>query len=139
MYAPTFFGVDGMDGILTVEGFDTSLAEGVILLTPFSADAEDEATKNFVAKYQEKHGEVPNQFAADAYDCVYAIYEALKASDVNTSMSASELGAILTEKFAGDFSFDGLTGKGMTWDETGAVSKSPKGMVIDNGVYVGLD
>ena len=138
-YAPTFFGVDGMDGILTVEGFDTSLAEGVILLTPFSADAEDEATKNFVAKYQEKHGEVPNQFAADAYDCVYAIYEALKASDVNTSMSASELGAILTEKFAGDFSFDGLTGKGMTWDETGAVSKSPKGMVIENGVYVGLD
>jgi len=138
-YAPTFFGVDGMDGILTVEGFDTSLAEGVILLTPFNADAEDEATKSFVSKYQEAHGEVPNQFAADAYDCVYAIYEALKASDATASMTASELGDILIASFAGDFSFDGLTGEGMTWDETGAVSKSPKGMVIENGAYVGLD
>ena len=138
-YAPTFFGVDGMDGILSVEGFDTALAEGVILLTPFNADAEDEATKSFVAKYLEKHNEVPNQFAADAYDCVYAIYEALKASDAKPTMTASELGDILIAKFTGDFSFDGLTGEAMTWDETGAVSKSPKGMVIENGVYVGLD
>ena len=52
-YEPTFFGVDGMDGILTIEGFDTSLAEGVMLLTPFSADATDEQTVTFVAKYQE--------------------------------------------------------------------------------------
>ena len=138
-YAPKFFGVDGMDGILTVEGFDTSLAEGVYLLTPFNADSEDELTKNFVAKYQEAHGEIPNQFAADAYDCVYAIYEALKASDAKASMTASELGDILTAAFAGDFTFDGLTGEGMSWDETGAVSKSPKGMVIENGAYVGLD
>ena len=138
-YAPKFFGVDGMDGILTVEGFDTALAEGVILLTPFNADASDEATKTFVTKYQEKHGEVPNQFAADGYDCVYAIYEALKASGAKTTMTASELGTLLTEKFAGDFVFNGLTGEGMSWDETGAVSKSPKGMVIENGVYVGLD
>ncbi len=138
-YKPTFFGVDGMDGILAVEGFDTSLAEDVILLTPFNADAEDEATKRFVEKYQERCGEVPNQFAADAYDCVYAIYEALKASDVNPSMKASELCGILTAKFTGDFTFGGLTGEGMTWDETGAVTKSPKGMVIQNGAYVGLD
>ena len=138
-YAPKFFGVDGMDGILSVEGFDTSLAEGVILLTPFNADSEDETTKNFVAKYQEKHNEIPNQFAADAYDCVYAIYEALKATGAKTSMTAAELGTLLTEKFAGDFTFNGLTGEGMTWDETGAVSKTPKGMVIENGAYVGLD
>ena len=138
-YAPTFFGVDGMDGILAVEGFDASLAEGVILLTPFNADAEDEATKAFVTKYQEKHNEIPNQFAADAYDCVYAIYEALKATGAKPSMTAAELGTLLTEKFAGDFTFNGLTGEGMTWDETGAVSKTPKGMVIENGAYVGLD
>jgi len=134
--------VDGMDGILTVEGFDTSLAEGVILLTPFNADAEDEATKSFVSKYQEAHGEVPNQFAADAYDCVYAIYEALQKCEAKTSMSASELSDLLIGVFtSSDFVFNGLTGdgSGMTWDETGAVSKSPKGMVIENGVYVGLD
>ena len=65
-YAPAWFGVDGMDGILTMEGFDASLAEGVMLLTPFNADAEDEKTQAFVKTYQEKFGEVPNQFAADA-------------------------------------------------------------------------
>ena len=88
-YAPKWFGVDGMDGILTVTGFDTSLAEGVMLLTPFNADAQDEATQAFVTKYQDQFGEVPNQFAADGYDCIYAIYEALKASGATPDMSAS--------------------------------------------------
>ena len=78
-YTPKFFGVDGMDGILTVKNFDTKLAENVMLLTPFTADATDEKTQNFVKKYKEKFGETPNQFAADTYDCVYALYEACKA------------------------------------------------------------
>ncbi len=139
-YNPTFFGVDGMDGILTVEGFDTALAEGVILLTPFSADAEDEATKSFVAKYQEVHGEVPNQFAADGYDCVYAIKAALEAGGATPDMDASALCDLLVAQFTSDsFSVDGLTGEAMTWDASGAVAKTPKGMVIENGVYVGLD
>jgi len=139
-YAPTFFGVDGMDGILTVEGFDTTLAEGVILLTPFNADAEDDATKSFVSKYQEKYGEIPNQFAADAYDCVYAIYEALQGSGVTSETASTELCDMLVAKFTGsDFVFNGLTGEDMTWDASGAVSKAPKGMIIENGAYVGLD
>jgi len=139
-YSPKFFGVDGMDGILTVEGFDTSLAEGVILLTPFNADAEDDATKSFVAKYQDKFGEIPNQFAADGYDCVYAIYEALTKAGATADMSASELCDLLIAQFtSSEFSFNGLTGSNMTWDASGAVSKSPKGMVIENGVYVGMD
>ena len=137
-YAPKYFGVDGMDGILSVKGFDTSLAEGVMLLTPFNADAGDEATKSFVAKYQEKFGEVPNQFAADAYDCVYAIYNALKDEDVNSGTSAGDLCGILIGKFT-SMTFDGLTGEGMTWADTGAVSKTPKGMYIENGAYVGMD
>ncbi len=138
-YAPKFFGVDGMDGILGVEGFDTKLAEGVILLTPFSPDAEDEATQKFVAEYQKRHGEVPNQFAADGYDCIYAIYQALQAAGAKPSMKAEELNTLLIAQFTSDsFVFNGLTGENMTWDTTGAVSKSPKGMVIENGVYVGM-
>ena len=114
-YKPTWFGVDGMDGILTLEGFDKSLAEGVILLTPFNADADDDATSKFVAKYKEKYGEIPNQFAADAYDCIWAIYDALKDEDISTDISASELCDILMAKFtSADFKFDGLTGGGMT-------------------------
>lgn len=138
-YTPKFFGVDGMDGILTMEGFDTSLAEGVMLLTPFAADAEDEKTQNFVQKYAEKcNGETPNQFAADAYDCVYAIYEAVKKNGVTADLSASDICDKMIETFTGDFTFDGLTGTGMTWSDSGEVSKDPKGMIIQNGAYAGM-
>lgn len=136
-YAPKWFGVDGMDGILTLEGFDTSLAEGVMLLTPFNADAEDERTQSFVTKFQEKYGDVPNQFAADAYDCVYAYAQALEAAGATPDMSAADLCEVMKAQFT-SMTFDGLTGEGMTWDATGAVTKSPKGMVIQNGGYVGM-
>ncbi len=134
-YAPTFFGVDGMDGILTMEGFDTALAEGVMLLTPFSADAEDELTQNFVAKYQELYNEVPNQFAADGYDAVYIIYNALQAAGCTADMSAEEICEKLVEVMP-TISYDGLTGKGLTWAATGEVSKDPLAVVIKDGVYV---
>ena len=139
-YDPKFFGVDGMDGILDLEGFDTSLAEGVMLLTPFSADASDEKTQNFVSKYKEKYGDTPNQFAADAYDCVYAIYEACQKAGVTADMSVSDICDKMIETFtSGDFTFDGLTGGGMTWAATGEVSMEPKGMEIKDGAYVGMD
>ncbi len=138
-YAPKFFGVDGLDGILTLENFDTSLAEGVMLLTPFTADAQDELTKNFVTKYKEKYNETPNQFAADAYDCIYAIYNACTAQNITADMSASDICDKLISGFtASDFSMDGLTGTDMKWSKTGEVSKAPKGMIIKDGVYVGM-
>ena len=137
-YAPKWFGVDGMDGILTMENFDASLAEGVMLLTPFNADSTDARTQNFVKKYQEQFGETPNQFAADAYDCVYAYKQALEAAGATADMSAEELCDAMIQQFT-SMTFDGLTGEGMTWDASGAVSKSPKGMIIENGAYVGLD
>ena len=139
-YEPKFFGVDGMDGILTMEGFDASLAEGVMLLTPFNADATDEATVAFVTKYQDLYGETPNQFAADAYDCVYALKQALETAGCTPDMSNEELCDALMEVFP-TITFTGLTGdgQGITWDSTGAVSKAPKGMVIEGGAYVGMD
>ena len=137
-YSPIWFGVDGMDGILTLEGFDTSLAEGVMLLVPFSADSEDPQTKNFVTAYQAKYGETPNQFAADAYDCVYAYAQALEAAGATADMSAQDLCELMIQQFT-TMSYDGVTGKGMTWDASGAVTKGPLGVVIQNGAYVGLD
>ena len=137
-FSPVFFGCDGLDGVLTVEGFDPALAEGVMLLTPFSADASDEATKSFVAKFQEKAGIIPNQFAADAYDVIYALAQACEKGGVNASMSASEINAILVEQFT-TMTFDGLTGSGMTWKATGEVSKSPMAVIIENGTYVGVE
>ena len=134
-YKPTFFGVDGMDGILTMEGFNTELAEGVMLLTPFSADAEDDLTKNFVAKYQELYGEVPNQFAADGYDTVYIVYQALQAAGCTTDMTHAEICEKLVAIMP-TISYTGLTGQGLTWNAEGEVSKDPLAVVIKDGVYV---
>lgn len=135
-YAPKFFGCDGMDGILTVEGFDTSLAEGLALMTPFDANASDEATQSFVAKFKEKmNGLVPNQFAADGYDVIYALYNAMTAAGITGSESASEICTALEAQFA-TMTIDGLTGTGMHWDENGMISKAPAAVVIENGVYV---
>ena len=137
-FAPKWFGVDGMDGILDLEGFDKSLAEGVYLLTPFNADSADERTQAFVAKFQERFGGIPNQFAADGYDCVYAFAQACEAAGITADMSAEEVCDAMIEQFT-TMTFDGLTGEGMTWGADGAVTKSPKGMIIENGAYVGLD
>ena len=134
-YAPTFFGVDGMDGILTMKGFDTKLAEGVMLLTPFSADADDAKTQAFVKKYQEKYGDTPNQFAADAYDGIYILVEALQKAGCTPDMSAKDICEKLIEVMP-TLKFDGLTGEGMTWSKTGEVSKAPRAVVIKDGVYV---
>ena len=135
-YAPVFFGCDGMDGILTVEGFDKSLAEGLVLMTPFDANATDEATKSFVAKYTEKmEGLTPNQFAADGYDVIYAIYNACVAAGVNGKTPANEACALVKAQLD-SMTFNGLTGKGMTWDADGMISKIPAAVVITDGVYV---
>ena len=135
-YAPKFFGCDGMDGILTVEGFDTTLAEGLTLMTPFDANASDEATQSFVAKFKEKmNGLVPNQFAADGYDVIYALYNAMNAAGITGTESASDICTALEAQFA-TMTVDGLTGSGMHWDENGMISKAPAAVVIENGVYV---
>ena len=136
-YKPLFFGVDGMDGILTLEGFDVSLAEGVMLLTPFVADAKDDLTVNFVKKYQELYGEVPNQFAADAYDCVYALLEAAKLAEVKTGEAAEDICDRMIAAMQ-QITVTGLTGT-MNWSANGEVEKVPTAMVIKDGAYVGLD
>ncbi len=137
-YKPAFFGCDGLDGILSAEGFDTALAEGVMLLTPFDASSSDEKTQNFVKAYTEKYGIAPNQFAADAYDVGYAIAQACANAGVTADMSAEEICEAMIAQFT-TMSFDGLTGAGMTWGADGAVSKLPMAVKIENGVYVGVE
>lgn len=136
-YAPKFFGCDGMDGILGVENFDTSLAEGLMLLTPFAADATDELTTNFVSTYVENYEETPNQFAADAYDAVYTLKAAIEKADVTPADSVSDICEALKAAMT-EINVVGLTSgeDGMTWAETGEVSKAPKAVVIQEGKYV---
>lgn len=135
-YKPKFFGVDGMDGILTVENFDTKLAEGVMLLTPFAADAKDKAVQNFVKTYKEKYKDTPNQFAADSYDAVYALKAAIEESKATPDMSASDMCDALKGAMT-KIKMQGLTGgkDGLTWNASGEVTKSPKAVIIKNGAY----
>ena len=136
-FSPKWFGCDGMDGILGVKNFDTSLAEGLMLLTPFAADSKDEKTANFVSKYEEKYKDTPNQFAADAYDAIYAIKAALEEANATPDMSASDICDLLKDAIT-KVNIDGATGSGMTWSATGEVNKDPKAVVIQNGEYVGM-
>ena len=136
-YAPTFFGCDGLDGILGVDGFVTALAEGVMLLTPFAADEAAAATQDFVAKYEEAYGATPSQFAADAYDAIYVIKAAAEEAGITADMSASDIcdamvAAMATIEVEGVTSIEGVP---MTWDENGLVDKAPKAVIIENGAY----
>lgn len=125
----TFFGCDGLDGIQTKIS-DTSLIEGLMMLTPFAADAEDEATQSFVEKYTPVHGTAPDQFAADGYDAVYIVKAAMEQcgktpedADFNEAMVAAMY----------EITVEGLTGT-MTWDENNEPNKPAKAMVFVDGV-----
>ena len=132
------FGVDGMDGILNVENFDKSLAEGVMLLTPFSATAEDEKSQAFVKAYEAANkDEVPNQFAADTYDVLYAMKAAADAAEITPDMENADISAAMSEAML-SVELDGLTGKAK-WTEDGECDKEPKAFEIQDGAYVEMD
>jgi len=131
-FAPKFFGCDGLDGLLGVENFDTSLAEGVMLLTPFVA-GDDDFSKDFKAKF----GEDPIQFAADAYDAIYIMKAAMEKAGVTPDMSVSDMCDKMKEAMT-QITVDGTTGSGMTWSADGEPTKEPKAMVIEGGQYVAM-
>ena len=131
-YDVKMMGCDGMDGILGVEGFDTSLAEGLLLMTPFSAD--DEKNADFVNAYKDKYGDTPDQFAADAYDGVHAVAEALKEAGLGVDADPTEVADKLSKAML-KITVDGLTGK-LTWNDKGQVQKEPTAYVITDGKYV---
>ena len=133
-YNPVFFGCDGLDGILSVENYDKSLAEGVMLLTPFVADAQDELTANFVKNYQEAYGSIPNQFAADAYDAIYIIKAAMEDAKITPDMDSNDISEKLKASML-KIKVDGLTGNQMTWTENGEPNKEPKLVTIKDGQY----
>lgn len=134
-----FFGCDGLDGVISQLKDDAALANGVMLLTPFAADAKDDKTVKFTAAYKAAYNdETPDQFAADGYDAVYTIKAALeKANVTDANISASDLcnklKAVMTE-----ITVDGVTGS-MTWNAEGEPTKEPKAMYIQDGAYKAMD
>ena len=133
-YSPIFFGCDGMDGILAVEGFDANLANDLIFLSPFTPTSEDEAIQNFVTSFQDTYGGTPNQFAADAYDGIYAIKAAVEKAGSTADMSARDLCEALKTAMT-EITIDGVTAKSLTWEASGEPSKEPMVVKIANGDY----
>ena len=137
-YAPKFFGCDGMDGILTVENFDQSLANGLMLMTPYSPDASDEVSQKFTKAYEAEFGETPNQFGADAYDGVYAIKAACEAAKATPEMSYQELCDLMMKEFP-QITVSGVTSEKLTWQSNGEPSKSPRVFKVEDGKYVSME
>lgn len=126
-----YYGCDGLDGIDAQEGFDiATIPQEVSMLSHFNSKAEDGAAKEFVDKYVKKFGgDTLNQFGASAYDCVYAIYNAMKAAvdagtEIPVTISASDLCEILKAQLNGGFTYSGVTGENISWESNGYVSKS---------------
>ncbi len=132
-----YFGCDGLDGLIDQLKDDADLAEGVMLLTPFAADAEDEKTQTFTAAYKAAYDDqIPNQFAADAYDAIYAIKAAIEKSGATPDLSASDMCDALKGAMT-EITVEGVTGT-MTWSADGEPTKSPKAMIIKDGAYSAL-
>ncbi len=125
-----FFGCDGFDGIAElVEDVENTIK----YITPFDAKSSEQKVKDFVAAYEAEYGSTPDQFAADAYDVVMALAAALdKAGVKDYTLSAAEIGNALYDTItSADFSYDGLTGDGMTWSTEGKCTKAPKIVTLD--------
>ena len=133
-YSPIFFGCDGMDGILDVEGFDADLANNLMFLSPFTPTSTDEAIQKFVTDYKEAYGGTPNQFAADAYDGVYAMKAAMEKAEVTPDMSASDICDVLKGAMT-EITISGVTAKELTWEASGEPSKAPMVVKIADGDY----
>ena len=137
-FAPQFFGCDGMDGILQVQNFDVKLAEGLMLLTPFAADATDDLTVKFVKSFEDAYGETPIQFAADAYDAMYVIKAAMEEANVTPDMAVGDICDAM-EGAMTKIKVDGLTGTNMTWTEDGEPEKDPKAVQVVDGAYKAME
>ena len=133
----TWFGCDGLDGVIQQLGADASLAEGVMLLTPFVADAEDEKTQAFTAAYKAAYNDlVPTQFAADAYDAIYIIKAAAEKAGITPDMSVSDICEAMKTAMT-QIEVAGVTGT-MTWSADGEPTKTPNAMVIKDGTYTAV-
>lgn len=119
------FGCDGLDGV--ADQIDASVENNIRYITPFDVNSKEEATKKFVEAYKAEYNKTPDQFAADGYDAIMTVYEAMKAANISdVTISASELCDILVSTITTDgFKINGATGV-MTWDETGACTKVPQ-------------
>ena len=121
-----FFGADGLDGILGKVSQDVTIADNVLMMTPFAADSTAANVQAFVKAYEAKYSATPDQFAADAYDAVYVVKAAVEAA--GGSVSGADLAAVMTS-----LTVEGVTGT-MTWTADGNTNKAASAILYKDGV-----
>lgn len=101
--------------------------EGIIFPVSFYADSEDEAVRKFVDKYTEEFGSEPSALAAQAYDSIGILLEAVKE---NGSVDRESLRDTLNS-----ITYPGITGE-TKFDEIGDASKVYTKLIVKEGKFV---
>ena len=137
----TYVGCDSFEYLSGIESFDvTSIEQEIIYLSYFDLGAVDGPASDFLTNYSSAYDEdlvPPRTLAASAYDCVYAVFDALKMAkfngkEIRANMSPEDICIILEGVFDnGYFDFRGITGSceggersHISWEERKA-QKSP--------------
>ena len=132
-YYPTVFSTDSLESVLlSTPSHNAYVLDGAMYLSTFELESEDVLTREFVKKYQAKYGEVPTEFAAEGYDCIYAIKKAYEEGGCEAKMTNGELRDALEASFK-KITFDGVSGKSMTWNDQGEVIKTCAVRVAKDG------
>jgi len=102
-------------------------ADGLIVATPWYGEKDDPKVKEFVSNFEKEYGKKPDQFAAQAYDALYIMAEALKnAGEADRDALRDALAEVKDFKgILGNFSFD----------EEGDVVMDPTVLVIEEGAF----
>ena len=131
-----FIGPDGWDGItaqlttglsdegLTAEALQS--VEGAIFTNHYSLDDPNENIQNFIAKYNELHGENPASFSALGYDAAYMVKQAIEEA------GSTDSDAIIDAMK--NINYEGLTGS-IKFDENNNPVKAISMIEVNEGEY----
>lgn len=121
-----FVGGNGFNSPQVIE-IAGDAANGLIVATPWYGEKDDSKVKEFVSKFENEYGKKPDQFAAQAYDALYIMAEALKnAGEADRDLLRDELAQIKgLEGILGAFSFD----------NEGDVVMEPTVLIIKDGKF----
>ena len=114
-------------------------ADGAIVLSsiPYfseeSVDAPDvnDETKFFIKEFQEKYGEIPDGFAASAYDATNILLNAIEKVGTDSEALRQEIGSLRE--------FNGISGYNMSFNENKEMLKGIYAFEIGNGTFTRIN
>ena len=109
--------------------------EGIAVISSFFPEEDNKLMKNFFSSYQDLYGQLPDRYAADAYDAVYAMAEAIKRAgidpeNVDYADTNDRLISAMTK-----IDVDGITGT-VSWTADGENNRNASVRILKEGSYV---